>query len=172
MKRILVLAAVCLSLPAAAQITPFEIGVGWGQSGSFTKDTGGRGRLEGVELTLSQSLLKLPFVGEARLGVSALLSGQLGIGDDLGNVYRLFAQYHTPSFGPQGFYGIVGMHFAHAEGANGAFDNVNASGIDLGLGIPLGAPAPLLPKTAIEVVNHQNSKSQLRGWSVTFLIRL
>jgi len=173
MKFVFALAAFCLALPAAAQITPFEIGVGWGQSASFTKDSGGRGRLDGIELTLAQSLMKLPFIGEARIGASALLGGQLTSGGDAdGNVYRLFAQYHTPSFGPQGFYGIVGSHYARAEGRGGSFDHVEAMGFDIGVGMALGAPAPLLPKTAIEVVNHQNSRSQLRGWSVTFLIRL
>lgn len=173
MKRILVLAAVCFSLPAAAQVTPFEIGVGYGQSASFTRDSGGTGRLEGVELTASQSLLRLPFIGDARVGISVLLGGQIiGSGDTEGNVYRLFAQYHTPSFGPQGFYGIVGTHYARAEGRGGSFDRAEAMGIDLGIGMPLGVPAPLLPKAAIEVVNHQNPRSQLRGWSVTFLIRL
>lgn len=173
MKFILALAALCVALPAAAQITPFEIGVGYGQSASFTRDSGGRGKLEGLELTISQSLLRLPFIGDARVGISVLLGGQLiGSGDTEGNVYRLFAQYHTPAFGPGGFYGIFGTHYARAEGRGGSFDRAEAMGIEIGLGIPLGAPAPLLPKLALEVVNHQNSRSQLRGWSIGFVIRL
>jgi hypothetical protein len=150
------------------QLTPFEVGVGYGQSGTFTKDSGGRGKLEGPVISISQSLLSLPAAGEVRVGASALL-GTSGGAD--GNVYRVFARYRTPSLG-MGLYGTAGVHWAYADGRSGSFDKVSRIGGDIGVGIPLGPTVPVLPKATLEVLSHQSARSQLRGWSATLTIRL
>lgn len=169
----LVVVLACASwVPASAQLTPFEVGIGYGQSGSFTRDSGGRGKLEGPVISISQSFLSLPMAGEARVGISALLGGQLGSGNDTdGNVYRVFGRYRTPSMG-KGVYGIVGAHYAFAKGRGGSFDEVSRIGGDIGLGMPLGPSTPVLPRASIEVLSHQSARSQLRGWSVNLALRL
>jgi hypothetical protein len=172
MKAYLALLGVVLFVtPAAAQLTPFEIQVGYGMSDSFRMNSGDRGRIEGLEVGVSQAFLKLPFVGELRIGISALLGGQLG-GDDDGNVYRLFARYKTPSAGPNGMYGVVGVNFSRAEARRDAFDDFDRAGVDLGVGLPLGSPLPLLPNAALELIHHQSSKAQLRGWTLSVVVRI
>lgn len=171
MKLLAVAFGVAIAAFASAQLTPFEFGAAYAQSGSFTKSVGGKGRIEGIELSISQSFLKLPFVGEARLGVSALLGGGLNGGDSDGNVYRIFARYKTPSAGPTGFYGLIGINVARAEGRAGSFTHVNGSGIDLGVGTPLGAMFPGMPSASLEFINHQSSDPQLRGWSLGLTMR-
>lgn len=172
MKLAACLAFASLGAVGMAQLTPFEIGVGYGQTGRFDLDSGGRGRLEGPVLSLSQSFLKLPFVGEARIGASMLFGGQLESGGDTdGTLLRVFGRYNTPSVGT-GFYGLIGVYWARAEGRGGSFGETNRSGVDLGVGMPLGNPTGGIAKTTLELVNHQSGSSQFRGWSLMLLVRL
>lgn len=157
---------------ASAQVTPFEIGVGYGQSGTFDKDSGGRGKLEGPELSISQAYLKLPFVGEAKVGASMLFGGQLKHGSDAdGSVFRLFARYNTPAVG-NGIYGIGGFWWGRAKGRGGSFGTLNRSGIDLGVGLPLNNPVGKVVKSSLELVNHQSARAQFRGWTLMAVFRL
>ena len=168
MKRFLVPCALLVVSAAQADVTPFTINVNYAVSNSFTKLNGTSGRLAGIEVAVSQSVVKLPFLGEARLGVSALLGGVLQKGGDAdGTIYRLFAWYKTPYAGPSGAYGLGGFHYASAQSRGGAFDNVSGFGMDLGIGIPLkSAPVPGGPGIALEVMYHQGAHAQTRGYSI------
>lgn len=173
MKRILVPCALLIVAASQADVTPFTINVNYAWSNSFTRLNGTTGRLSGIELGVSQSVVKLPFLGEARLGVSALLGGVLQKGGDAdGTVYRIFAWYKTPMAGPSGVYGLGGLHFASAQARGGAFDSVSGFGMDFGIGIPLkAAPVPGGPGAAIELMYHQGAHAQTRGYSVGVNIR-
>ncbi len=173
MKRLFLIALAVLPVLAAAQVTPFEFGIGYGQSNKFDRDSGGRGRLEGPELSISQSVFTLPAAGDIRLGASVLFGGGLSHGSDTdGNVFRLYGHYKSPNLGPSGIYVLVGGHWAHAKGRGGSFDSVNRMGTDFGVGMGLGPGGLPIPKTSIEVVRHQSRRSQLEGWSVTLKLRL
>ena len=151
----LLLSGLTLAVPfaASAQLTPFEVSVGWGQSGSFTRDSGGRGKLEGPVFSVSQSFVNLPFVGEARIGLSAFLGGQLSHGSDTdGNVYRVFGRYKTPTVAKD-LYGIIGANYSWGKGRGG----------------PSAAP---LPRASLEFISHQSARAQLRGWSLNLSLRL
>ncbi|HRK23264.1 MAG TPA: hypothetical protein PLX06_15700 [Fimbriimonadaceae bacterium] len=172
MKLLVIVLLGSLAAVSLAQVTPFEIGVGYGQSGRFDRDSGGRGELKGPELTISQSYVKLPFVGEARIGASMLFGGQLESGDDTdGTVLRVFARYKSPSFG-SGLYAIGGVYWGQAKGRAGSFGEMNRSGVDLGLGMPLGNPTAGLAKTSLELIHHQSARAQFRGWSLGLMVRL
>ncbi len=166
MKRFLLPYALSISAGALAQLTPFEIGAGYAQSGSFDKDTGGRGRIEGLSLSLSQSVLRLPLAGEVRLGASGILNGSDG------SLVRVFGRYRSPSGGPNGGYGILGVWWARAEGKDGAFDTKDGTGVDVGIGLPLGGVLPGLPSVSLELISHQGNVAQPRGWSAVASFRL
>jgi len=170
----LLLSSLVLALPfaASAQLTPFEVSVGWGQSGSFTRDSGVRGKLEGPVFSVSQSFADLPFVGEVRIGLSAFLGGQLSHGSDTdGNVYRVFGRYKTPTIA-KNLYGIVGANYSWGKGRGGSFGEVSRIGGDIGVGMPIGPSAAALPRASLEFLSHQSARSQLRGWSLNLSLRL
>lgn len=173
MKRLLVPGLLLAAGVAQADVTPFSISVNYAFSNSFRKLNGTSGRLEGIELGVSQSVVKLPFMGEARVGVSALLGGMLRRGSDTdGTVYRVFAWYKTPMAGPSGVYALGGFSYANAQSRGGAFNNVSGFGADFGIGIPLKtAPVPGVPMPTLEVMWHQGSHAQTRGISVGINIK-
>ncbi len=173
MKRLLVPCLLLASGVVQADVTPFSISVNYAWSNSFTKLNGSTGRLEGIELGVSQSVVKLPFLGEARVGVSALLGGILRKGADTdGTIYRVFAWYKTPMAGPSGIYGLGGFSYANAQSRGGAFNNVSGFGVDFGVGFPLKtASVPGVPTPALEVMWHQGSHAQTRGFSVGINIK-
>jgi hypothetical protein len=166
MKAIALLATLALAGAALCQLTPFELGAGYGQTNSYTRSTGGQAKIAGMEFSVSQAILRLPFVGEARIGLSGLFD------NDEGNVFRLFGHYRSPSAGPNGLYGVIGVFYARAESKGNSFNDFNGSGLEYGAGLPLGSFFPGLPSVAIEWVNHQSSRAQLRGWSLELKIRL
>jgi len=173
MKRIALLALFAVPAVSSAQITPFEIGVGYGQSGRFTRDSGGRGRMVGPEVSVSQNVVSLPVAGNIRIGASAFFGGGLEHGSDTdGTVYRVFAHYKSPNLGPSGIYILVGGHYAIGKGRGGSFDEEKRAGADFGVGMGLGPGGLPLPKTSIELIAHQNTKAQLEGWSLMLKLRL
>jgi hypothetical protein len=173
MKRIFALAALAVPGIAASQVTPFEFGIGYGQSSRFDRDSGGRGRLEGPVVSISQSVFSLPVAGSVRVGASALFGGGLSQGSDTdGNVYRLFVHYKSPSLGPSGIYVLIGGHWATAKGRGGSFGEVDRAGADFGLGMGLGPGGLPVPKTSLELVAHQNKKAQLEGYTLSLKLRL
>jgi hypothetical protein len=174
MRRTIFLSTLLLCGAAAiGQLTPFEFGAGYGRSASFAKNSGGSGALVGPEFSVSQALLALPLSGEVRIGASALFGGSLSSGSDAdGSVYRLFARWKSPSAGPESLYGVVGVYWGTAQSKGNSFDNVHGTGLDLGVGMPAGQILPGLPKTSFELIFHQGSEPQLRGWSVGVVVRL
>lgn len=173
MKRLLVPCALLAVCAAQADVTPFTINVNYAWSNSFTRLNGTSGRLSGVEVAVSQSVVKLPFLGEARVGASALLGGFLQKGGDAdGNVYRIFAWYKTPMGEAAGVYGLGGFHWATAQPRGGSFDTVSGFGMDIGFGFPLKTgPVPGAPGAALEFMYHQGAHAQTRGFSVGINIR-
>lgn len=167
MKVIALLACLFVAPFATAQITPFEFGAAYSQSASIDLTAGGTGKLEGVEFSISQAILKLPFLGEARYGVSALFSN----GEADGSLYRLFARYKSPSAGPNGLYGIVGVNWSHADPRSSSFSSKNGIGADVGGGLPMGSLFPGLPSASLEFLYHQSSEDALRGWSLGVTVR-
>lgn len=173
MNRLLLVPLFALPVFAAAQVTPFEIGIGYGQSDRFDKDSGGRGRLIGPELSISQSVFSLPATGSIRVGASAFFGGGLEHGSDTdGDVYRLFVHYKSPTLGAAGVYIVVGGHWATAKGRGGSFDKATRAGADSGVGMNLGAGGTPLPKTALEVISYRSKRDQLQGWVVSLKLRL
>lgn len=171
MKRAFVFGLALPAAFAAAQVSPFNINVNYAWSNSFNLNGGGTGRLSGIEVGVSQSVVKLPFLGEARVGATALF-GNLFRGNGVdGSLYRIFAWYKTPMAGPSGVYGLGGFHYATASGRGGTFDTVSGFGVDFGIGIPLSAGVPGVPSPAIEVMYHQGSRAQLRGFSIGVNVR-
>lgn len=170
--------ALCLAACAGvslSQTIPFEFGVGYAQSASFEKTSGGRGTLSGPEFTLSQQLLNVPFLGEARIGASAFMGGALASGGDAdGTIYRIFARGKTKSVGDRSFYAIGGAYLAFGSGRGGSFGEVNGLGLDFGFGMPLGIGTnlPGLPQSSLEFIMHQGSRAQTRGWSLGVNFRL
>lgn len=172
MRKILVLALVTGSAYAAAQKSMPQIEVSYYQSNSIDLKAGGSGTMKGVMLGVSQSLVQLPFVGDARLGFNYLLNS--GSSAE-GNLWRLYAVYNTPSAGPNGIYGLTGFFYGNATARNNSFDSVSGFGFTIGVGIPLGnvggIGVPGVPKTAIEAKYNYGSKAALRGFQVGVLIR-
>lgn len=166
MKRTLVPVLLAAAAFSCADVTPFTINVNYAWSNSFDLNGGGSGRLQGLELAVSQSLLKLPMLGEARVGVSALFGNVLSRGGEDGTLYRIFAYYKTPMAGPSGVYGLGGLSYASATGRNGNFDTQSGLGLDFGFGFPIGTGVPGVPGAAIEVMYHQGAKAATRGFSV------
>jgi hypothetical protein len=173
MRTIALVFACSLAAASFGQLTPFEFGAGYAQSGPFDKDTGGRGKLKGLELSISQSVVSFPILGEARIGASVLLGGVGNSGDDTdGTVFRLFARYKTIQVGSNSLYGLAGIFWARADGRGGSFDAFDGTGVDVGGGLPLGSILPGLPGGALELIFHQASDPQLRGWSLVFVVRM
>ncbi len=165
MKRIVLLAGLTVAAVSAhAQVTPFTINVSYGRTNTFDLNGGGSGYIAGAELSVAQSILKLPFIGEARVGASALFGNSIMKGPVDGTVYRLFAWYKTPMAGPNGMYGLGGFSYATAQSRGGAFDNASGIGFDFGIGIPLSmGGVGKISRSALEFVYHQGSKAQTRG---------
>lgn len=169
MKRLLVPILIGISAASIAQVTPFNINVGYGWSNTFDLKTGGSGRLQGIELGASQSIVKLPVLGEARVGGSLLLAGTMGGGGVKGTGYRVYAWYKTPYAGPKGVYGLGGLSYSGANGSD--FDSVSGIGFDFGLGIPLSSSLPGVPSPSLELMYHQGSHAQTRGFSVSVSVK-
>jgi hypothetical protein len=165
MRSSAILISLAFATSACAQVTSFEFGAGYARSDSFSRDSGGTGRLEGIELSVSKSFLKVPLLGDVRLGVSWLNGG------DDGNMYRIFARYRTPSSGPNSVYGVTGLHYGHAKGKSGSFGKEAGFGSVLGLGFPLGSVIPGTPGLTLEALYLMGPEPQLRGWSVSALVR-
>lgn len=175
MRAPFLLSLAALSTLGAAQVLPAEFGIGYASSARFARDSGGYGRLTGPELTIQQKLLNVPLLGEASIGVSAFLGGVLQNGGDTdGNVFRVFARGKSPGAGPNGMYFIGGPYMAFGSGRGGSFGEVNGVGLDVGLGFPLALNLglPSMPSTSVEIINHQGSRAELRGWSVGIMIRM
>ncbi len=168
MKRLLVPTCILAAAAVHADVTPFTINVNYAWSNTFTRSNGSSGRLSGIEIGVAQSVVKLPFLGEARVGVSALLGGLLQKGGDAdGNVYRVFAWYKTPMAGPSGVYALGGFSYANAQSRGGSFNNVSGFGADFGVGIPLKTGGvPGVPTPALELMWHQGAHAQTRGFSI------
>jgi len=168
MKRFVLLATLAVAAASAhAQITPFTINVSYGRTNSFDLKGGGSGFISGAELSVAQSILKLPFIGEARVGASALFGSSIFKGPVDGTVYRLFAWYKTPMAGPNGAYGLGGFSWATAQSKGGAFDSVSGFGMDFGIGVPLSmGGVGKVSKTALEFVYHNGSRAQTRGFMI------
>ena len=178
MRKLLVLALVTGSAYAAAQKSLPQFEVSYYQSDSITLNGGGSGRLQGLNLGVSQSLVNLPLFGEARVGFTYLLQGGIGGNSSAeGNLWRLYAAYTTPSAGPSGFYGLGGIFYANATARNNSFDSVSGLGFHVGVGIPLspggggGGMGVPVPKAAIEFKYFYGSKAALRGFSIGAIVR-
>ncbi|MEQ1822416.1 MAG: hypothetical protein ABL949_07895 [Fimbriimonadaceae bacterium] len=169
MRKLAILASCVLVSVSIAQTSKPQIEVGYTRSNTFDLRGGGRGSLEGLEVGLSQPVIKLPLIGEARLGVSMLFGGTMAKSSEKGNVFRFSAMYMTPNAGPSGFYGVGGFFYGSATGSS--FDSVTGFGLVAGIGFPitkgvdsLGVPG--VPKLALELKMFQGARAHLRGFSL------
>ncbi len=175
MRNLLVLALVTGSAYAAAQKSLPQLEVSYYQSNSINLNGGGTGTLKGLMLGVSQSLVSLPFVGEARVGFNYLVKGGIGgnSGAD-GNLWRVYAAYNTPAAGPNGIYGLTGFFYGNATARNNSFGSVAGFGFMVGVGLPLGggtSKLPGVPKMALEAKYNYGSQAALRGFQVGLLVR-
>lgn len=178
MRKLLVLALAVGSTYAAAQKSLPQFEVSYFQSDSIQLNGGGSGRLQGLNLGVSQSIVSLPLFGDARVGFTYLVDGILGGGRAEGNIWRLYAAYTSPMAGPSGLYGLGGIFYANATARNNSFDSQSGLGFHVGIGIPLmkGAAGgigslPGVPKMALEFKYFYGSKSALRGFSIGGILR-
>jgi hypothetical protein len=133
---------------APAQLTPFTVEAGWHWTRSVNLNDGRSTSLSGFEVGASQSLLRLPLVGEARIGGSMFFGRG---GGATANVLRIFAMYESPSAGPQGIYGKFGFGYYTVTASSGNFEAGGGLGTEIGIGIPLSARVPGLPSPSIEL---------------------
>jgi hypothetical protein len=172
MKRTLVFATLACAAFSGAQVTPLTIHAGYHRTNTFTAANGNRTHLEGIELGVSQSYVRLPFLGEIRLGASVVFGGALRRGGDAdGNIFAVQASYRTPSAGPNGLYGLTGFGYYSAQARGRSFDNVSGLGVHFGVGLPLSSPVPGVPAPAIELQYRLGPKEQLRGLSLGLALR-
>jgi len=172
MKRTLSLTLLASAALSQAQVTPITLHAGYHRTNTFTATNGNRTSLEGIELGVSQSYVKLPFLGEIRLGASVVLGGVLRKGGDAdGNIFAIQASYRTPMAGPNGLYGLGGVGFYSAQSRGNSFSNVSGVGVHFGVGLPLSSPVPGVPAPAIELQYRLGPKEQLRGLSVGLALR-
>ncbi len=176
MRKLLVLALVTGSAYAAAQKSLPQLEVSYYQSNSIDLNGGGSGTLKGLMFGISQSLVSLPFVGDARVGVNFLVKGGIGGSSSAdGNLWRIYAVYNTPAAGPNGIYGLTGFFYGNATARNNSFDSVSGLGFMIGVGLPLGnvggVGVPGIPKIALEAKYSYGSKAALRGFQVGVLVR-
>ena len=169
MKRLLTLTAgvaVLSACASAAPITPFGFYAGDVRGNSFSDRAGTRVHLSGFELGLQQSLVSLPLLGAVDIGASVVFGGSLkDNGSVNGNLYRLYAQYKSPSgLGP--IYALGGFGYYWARGSS--FNNQTGFGTEIGLGYPLklGGNIPGLPGAAIEARYRWGQRSATTGWSI------
>jgi hypothetical protein len=130
MKLPLTLAVLAVGAVCANAQLPSGIGVRGGYFYGDRFDTlppGSRGRLEGFEVGLDLSLLKLPLV-EIRLSPTATFGGTTRSGGDTdGNIFRavLNAKFNAPS---QPWYVAVGSGFAFTDNRGGnQFDTTSGA---------------------------------------------
>lgn len=172
MKKLLLVAFAAAGVSAAhAQITPFTVEASYFRGNNFTTNAGTTSHLEGLQLGVSQSLLRLPFVGEARIGVTAMFGNVLSSGGVDGNIYGIHAMYKTPGALTGGLYGLIGVGYWHATGRGGSFDAVGGLGLEAGIGIPFSTQVPGVPSPAIEVRYRQGSHAQTRGFMVGIAVQ-
>jgi hypothetical protein len=170
MKKLLVLSLLTGSLvgaASAAPITPFSVYAGYYGGSSFHDKNGNSIHLSGGELGIQQSLVSLPLFGQVDLGASAVFGGTFhGSSSANGNLYRIYAQYKTPSGpGPGSPYGIAAFSFYSANGSN--FSGQSGLGTEFGVGIPLKAPIPGSPGFAIEArYRGFGAKAADKGFSI------
>lgn len=151
---------------ASAGITPFSLYAGYFRSNSFDTSSG-RKYLDGPELGISQSLVKLPLLGQVDLGASVLFGGGFGHGSSAkGNLYRIHADYKSPSAGPNGFYFIGGLGAYWAQSSSGSFSNKSGIGTEFGIGLPFKTPIPGAPGFGIEARYRMGPSAVLRGFSI------
>jgi len=155
------MSVVLAAAASAAPITPFTIYGGYFRGNTFTNRAGAGVHLAGPELGIQQSLLSLPLVGQVDVGASALFSGSGFGGGDSGNLYRLYAQYKSPTAGPNSIYGIAGLSFNWAQGSS--FDSQHGIATEFGIGFPIKAPLPGAPGIGLEARYRSGSKSAFRG---------
>lgn len=150
MKKLLLLSLVTVSAGAfGAPITPFAFYGGYFRGNSFSDNSGNRIHISGLEAGVQQSLISLPLIGSANIGASVVFGGSLKeSGSASGNLYRVYANYKSPTEGPMSIYGIAGFGVYVASG-NG-FRTQTSLGPEIGIGIPLKAPIPGAPGIAIE----------------------
>lgn len=177
MRNLLVLALLSGAAFSAAQASLPQFEVSYYQSDSITLNGGGSGRLQGINLGVSQSVVSLPLFGDARVGFTYLMNGGIGGGGSAdGNIWRLYAAYTTPNAGPKGIYGLGGIFYANATSRNNSFNSVSGFGFHVGLGIPISTSGgnmnvPGIPKIALEFKYFYGSKAALRGFSVGAIVR-
>lgn len=147
---------------ASGKLTPFTFELGFFRSQSIPAHAGGDTHLSGLEFGVSQSFLSLPVVGELRVGGSVVLGRTFGGGAN-GQLYRLRGLYKTPSVGPNGAYGLVGLNFQSVQSS--AFSNESGVGMEFGVGIPLPLGIPKLPSPALEIGYRLGPSNALRGFS-------
>lgn len=164
----LILTAVGAAGASAAPITPFSFYGGYFRGNSFSNHAGNSVHFSGFELGAQQSLVSLPLIGQVDLGASVVFGGSLkDSGSVNGNIYRIYANYKTPSAGPSSIYGIGGFGYYWASGSS--FDTQNGFGTELGVGIPIKGPLPKfpgVPGAAIEARYRFGSKAATRGFAV------
>lgn len=167
MKKLLVSLAAIGGFAAfsAASITPFSVYGGYFRSNSFLDDSGHSVHLSGFELGLQQSLVSLPLLGTVDLGASILLGNSLhDSGSVNGNLFRIYAQYKTPTAGPASIYGIGALAFYSATGSG--FSTKSGLGTEIGIGIPLKTPVPGVPSPTIEARYRFGNRAATTGFSV------
>jgi hypothetical protein len=177
MRNLLVLALLSGAAFSAAQASLPQFEVSYFQSDSINLNGGGSGRLQGINLGVSQSLISLPLFGDARVGFTYMLNGGIGGGGSAdGNIWRLYAAYTSPMAGPNGIYGLGGIFYANATSRNNSFQSESGFGFHVGLGVPISTPGsgmgvPGVPKAALEFKYFYGSKSALRGFSIGAIVR-
>jgi hypothetical protein len=167
MKKLLVFGAMsCVMVAtASATITPFSFYAGYFRGNSFNNSAGNSVHISGFELGAQQSLVNLPLVGQVDLGASVAFGGSLrDSGSVNGTLYRIYAQYKTPTAGPNSLYGIGGFGYYIATG--GGFDRQSGLGSEIGVGLPIKAPVPGVPGAALEARYRFGSKAATKGFSI------